>query len=70
MTRRTQSIGRRCVLVDRSGQISDIPDWPTSNTYWSGAQEALLVADNRSDEYERATPAERLEMARGNWAER
>jgi hypothetical protein len=69
LTRRVLAAGRRCVVVGRDGALSDPEEWPSSNTYWSGDQEQLLVADNRSDEYANAPPSQLPTLAARNWAE-
>ena len=70
LTARTLAAGMRCVLIDRFGGIFDIPDWPASGTFWSRGQGGLLVADNRSDRYDRATEPERRRLERESWAAR
>jgi hypothetical protein len=67
LTTQVRRLGLRSVVVDREGRVFDIAEWPTSNTYWSGNQSGLLVADNRSDEYERATPEARARLSAENW---
>lgn len=67
LTVRVREAGLRCVVVDTDGGVLDIPDWPTSGTFWSDDQDKLLIADNRSDEYERASASERRALASINW---
>jgi hypothetical protein len=46
--------GHRVVVVDRTGALYDVDAWDRSATFWTGGQENLLVADNRTDDYEQA----------------
>ncbi len=48
MTRQVMARGLRPVVVDRRGKIYDIPEWKSSSTFWIGAQENLLIADNQT----------------------
>lgn len=52
---------------DRRGYSPD--DWPASRTFRSGGQANLIVADNRTREYDEAEPARRRELARLAWGD-
>ncbi len=54
-------------VVDRDGNCHPPGSWARSRTFRSGAQENLLVADNRTGEYALADPIHRLRMARWAW---
>ena len=54
-------------MVDRAGTVHGPGGWPASRTYRAGEQEGLLIADNRTDDWDRATPAERERLARRAW---
>lgn len=69
MTR--QIINRRLapVIVDRFGKAWGVEDWPRSRTFRSGRQEGLLIADNRTHDYDVARPGKRRRLAVQNWGE-
>jgi hypothetical protein len=67
LTAQARALGLRPVVIDRWGHIFDLEEWPGSGTYWSGDQEGLLVADNRSDEYLQASAHSRPRLERVNW---
>ena len=69
LTARVRRVGLRCVIIDRSGCVYDMAEWPKSHTFWSGSQGGLLIADNRSDEYDSASDQHRACLARANWLE-
>ncbi len=54
-------------VVDRDGHCHPPGSWARSRTFRSGAQENLLVGDNRTAEYALANPIRRLQMARWAW---
>ncbi|GAC1438825.1 MAG: hypothetical protein NVSMB51_15480 [Solirubrobacteraceae bacterium] len=55
------------LVVGRDGRRFAWRDWPTSGTFRSSGQENLLVADNRTRQYDDASPARRTELARMAW---
>lgn len=59
--------GGRIAMVGRSGQVVPPESWPESRIYYSGDQEELLVADNRSHEYQIAKPRSRLRRSMAAW---
>jgi hypothetical protein len=59
----------RPVVAGRDGRVFDVPGWPRSATFRAGDQANLLVADNRTDDWERATPERRAELTRMAWGE-
>jgi hypothetical protein len=67
ITRQIEQMGLRPVVVGRDGRSYERLDWPSSHTLWQGDQENLLIADNRTDDYERADDPERLAMSRYAW---
>lgn len=60
---------RNCVLyvVDRLGKTWLPADWQKSLTFRAGNQENLLIADNRTDEYQNGSYRRRLKLARVAW---
>jgi hypothetical protein len=69
ITRQVQQRGLRAVVVGRGGGVHDVEDWPRSRTYRSGGQDNLLVADNRTLDWERAAPRLRRRLTRDAWGE-
>lgn len=51
MTRRIMGMGLNPVVIDKNGNAWPVEQWPFSKTFRSGAQEGLLIADNRTHDY-------------------
>ncbi len=66
-TRQILERGLRPVVVGRDGRAYDIEEWPASATYRAGDQRNLLVADNRTRDWERASPRLRRRLSRDAW---
>lgn len=49
----------RAVVVNSSGDIFDVPDWPRSKTFRLESQQGLIVRDNQSRNFEKFTAAEK-----------
>jgi hypothetical protein len=69
ITRELQRRGLRPVVVGRDGRVYEVDDWPRSRTYRSGRQDNLLVADNRTRDWEQAAPRLRRRLTRDAWGE-
>jgi hypothetical protein len=69
ITREIQRRGQQAVVVGRDGSAYEVDDWPRSRTYRSGGQDNLLVADNRTRDWEQATPRLRRRLTRDAWGE-
>jgi hypothetical protein len=67
LTRHTLDQGLGVRVVGRDGTSYRPHEWPTSSTFRSGAQENLLVADNRTRQWDAADAAERTMLARRAW---
>jgi hypothetical protein len=67
LTRQLLAAGLRPLVVGRDGRAYEPGRWPESRTYRSGAQENLLVADNRTRQYAEADPETRRLMAIEAW---
>jgi len=52
MTRKIMAAGGRVAIVDRNGRVIEPGDWPEAGVFRSGNQEQLLVADNRTTDYQ------------------
>ncbi len=67
LTRQVQAMGLGAQLVDRAGRSYDAADWARSATFWQGAQEGLLVADNQTDLYQLGSGERRSVLSRYAW---
>jgi hypothetical protein len=66
-TRQVQRLGLRTLVVDRAGATFEPEAWDRSQTYHQGAQEGLLVADNRTQMYELGGRELRGTLAHLSW---
>jgi hypothetical protein len=64
LTRQIQEQGLRAVVVARDGDAYDVQQWPASHTYRSGAQENLLISDNRTRDWQHASRRLRRRLSR------
>jgi hypothetical protein len=69
ITRQVQGRGLRTVVVGREGRAYDVKEWPRSCTFRSGEQSNLLVADNRTNEWEQATTEQRRLLTHYAWGD-
>ncbi len=67
ITRQVQRLGLRTLVVDRAGDVFNHRQWDRSFTFWQGAQQGLLVADNRTLLYENGDPALRRVLSSLTW---
>jgi len=67
LTRQVQRMGKRAVVVDREGRCFDQDDWHLSATFWQGAQEGLIVADNQTRLYQCGGPDRRRVLSAMAW---
>ena len=67
LTRIVRRAGLRAVVVSAEGAVRDVEDARDLRVFRWGRQENLLVADNRTDGYERADAAERASLQRLAW---
>ncbi len=58
----------RLLVVGRDGNAYAEHEWATSNTFWQGDQENLLVADNQTMRYQAADLSTRAALSRIAWA--
>lgn len=70
LSRQVRARGLRVVVTGRDGALYEPKDWPRSATFRCRGQVNLLVADNRTDDYDRADPAERRRLGRMAWGRR
>ena len=69
LTRQVTARNLRPVIVSRNGVV-EVEDWPEARVFRSGRQEDLLVADNRTRQYDEADPRRRAVLARMAWGDR
>ncbi|MFT4049389.1 MAG: hypothetical protein QM648_06060 [Solirubrobacterales bacterium] len=67
ISNQVKSHGLELRVVGRDGRSFAEADWKDSGTYRSGRQQNLLIADNRTDDFLAATPAEREALRRLAW---
>src|SRR4029077_16862034 len=70
ITRQVLERGLRAVVTGRDGRVYGVKDWAGARTYRSGAQENLLVADNRTRDWEAASPRLRRRLSHDAWGDR
>lgn len=56
-------------LVGRDGRSFAIEDWPTSDIFWQGGQNELLVADNQTEMFAAADSVRQAELSDYAWHE-
>lgn len=66
LTRQLERLGQ-VVVTGRDGQGYAWSDWRASRTFRSGDQANLLVADNRTRQYESSSPLARAELEARAW---
>jgi hypothetical protein len=69
LTRQVLAMGLRPLVVGRDGLAYEKERWPESRTYRAGAQENLLVSDNRTRQYAEADPETRRSLAAHAWGD-
>ncbi|MBI3441262.1 MAG: hypothetical protein HY052_05605 [Proteobacteria bacterium] len=67
LTKKIMRRGLKPVVVDKAGKAWRAEEWPRSKTFRSGFQEGLLVADNRTYDYDVSPPKRRKWLAEINW---
>jgi len=67
LSRRIVDQGGDLLVVTRDGTAVESPDWPASRTFRAVEQEELLIADNRTEDWDTAGPDERRRLAARAW---
>jgi hypothetical protein len=67
LTRQIQLSGLKALVIGRNGKAYEQESWFDSQTYKSGDQSNLLVADNRTDQYAMADSEARRAMTKTAW---
>lgn len=69
MTRQIHSRGMRPLVVGADGTGYEIAEWPHSNTFRQGNQSNLMMADNRTRQYEEGNREEQRRLWIAAWQE-
>lgn len=69
LSRQIWDRGGSTLVVGRDGAAYPPGRWPISATFRSGGQANLLIADNRTRQWEEADPAERAQLSRLAWGD-
>jgi len=67
LTRQIQLRGLKALVIGRDGKAYEQENWFDSETYKSGEQSNLLVADNRTEQYAMAVAEARRAMTKTTW---
>ena len=67
LTNQVRRLGAKALVVGRDGQGYPPERWHLSNTFWQARQENLLVADNETEAYIAADPADRAVLSGYAW---
>jgi hypothetical protein len=67
LTRQIQRLGLSALVVDRTGKLWPQSTWNQSETFRTGQQSGLLVADNRTAQYQHATLRRRRKLTALAW---
>lgn len=69
VTRQIWERGLEVLVIGRDARAYHRDEWPASATFRRGGQRNLLVADNRTRQYEEASPQRRHELERFAWGD-
>ncbi len=69
LTAQIEGMGLTAAVVGRDGRAFAPDQWPASRTLWQGEQENLLIADNRTEDYELGDADARAALSRYAWGE-
>jgi len=67
LTNQIRRQGLRAVILNSSGDMFDIADWPKSQTFRLGKQEGLLIHDNQTRKFDELSPEERDVLSYMTW---
>jgi hypothetical protein len=70
LTSQILASGLRAFVVSRDGCALKPEQWPDADIFWQGHQGGLLVADNQTRVYDRASHEQRVALSRFAWGER
>jgi hypothetical protein len=69
LTAHLRRAGLSAIAVANDGKGYDVPDWSDSETFRLGTQSGLILTDNRTREFDRMSPSERLVHVRITWGD-
>jgi len=69
LTQQVLKLGLKVLVVGKDGRGYEPEEWSISRTFRQGDQENLLVADNRTRDYQQADPAQRAYLSRLAWGD-
>lgn len=69
LTRQYLARGLQTVVTDRNGKVYATEQWNVSETFWTGDQVNLLIADNRTCDYAEGTPEFRVYLEHAAWVD-
>jgi hypothetical protein len=69
LTRQIERMGQSVLVAGRDGATYAPREWAHSRTFWQGAQENLIVADNQTRSYEHANSEVRRMLSVHAWGE-
>ncbi len=69
LTRQLLKKGFQLRVIDRYGKAYPMDAWASSNTFWAGGQENLLITDNQTALYDQADAVTRNKLAYLAWAQ-
>jgi hypothetical protein len=67
ITRRVQKLGLKVLIVGRDGVGYEPERWPVSGIFWQAEQENLLVSDNQTLRYIKASAPDRVSLRWMAW---
>lgn len=67
LTNQIRKLGYQFLIIDKKGDTYNDDQWKSSNTFWSGSQENLVVSDNQTRIYDNASSKEKKSMNTLAW---
>lgn len=67
LSRQLVKKGLKILIVDKYGRVYTINEWKTSNVFWQGNQENLLIGDNQTAAYDEANDLEKKRLTTLAW---
>jgi hypothetical protein len=67
ITRRIWERREKTLVVGRNGVSYSVEQWPSAHAFRSGGQKNLLIADNRTRDWEESSPRLRRRLSRDAW---
>jgi hypothetical protein len=61
--------GMKLLIVGKRGEVYPDKLWNNSNTFWAGEQQNLLIADNQTRLYDKASPKEKRRLNLAAWGQ-